>query len=423
MKLRDYFLLGIVVSTVFACTSDDDVPEVHVFTPNATLSLATTVNGKTVTKAQTMDEATQIKAENEIYSLHVLVFSGYETNAPFQTEAVVSAQDGSALDELVVPDIPVEAGNATVLVLANDGFKTGDLKGKTLDKVLEETRSLDQETLTGGLLMSSALMKTTITINEHNIFGKSSDFSGHIPASIKGGAIELFRHVAQINLKSVEISESTPGAKFELKEMFVANAKGYTNIASNSTNRWSSVETANVSGGKKLWWYGGYVTATDWNGKYKTTADKDCILKSDLLSWKPESGTSASAPLKAAEAYFSYGKSFYVYENRGDDNTPLGQQTLLVLKGTYTHPDGREEEDRFYTVTINEPNKPGSTSSTENSGAVSHRFIKRNYRYNVSLTIKSSGSDRPYDPAMEACMDIVIKVADWDVVDMNEKLD
>ena len=224
-------------------------------------------------------------------------------------------------------------------------------------------------------------------------------------------------------MKSVEISESTPGAKFELKEMFVANAKGYTNIASNSTNRWSSVETANVSGGKKLWWYGGYVTATDWNGKYKTTADKDCILKSDLLSWKPESGTSASAPLKAAEAYFSYGKSFYVYENRGDDNTPLGQQTLLVLKGTYTHPDGREEEDRFYTVTINEPNKPGSTSSTENSGAVSHRFIKRNYRYNVSLTIKSSGSDRPYDPAMEACMDIVIKVADWDVVDMNEKLD
>ena len=238
----------------------------------------------------------------------------------------------------------------------------------------------------------------------------------------------MFRHVAQINLKSVKISESTPNARFELKEMFVANAKGYTNIASNSTSRWSSVETASVPEDKKLWWYGGYATAaTEWNGKYKTTADKDCILKEDLLSWKPEEGFTAEAtvstPLEATDNYFSYGKSFYVYENRGDDNTPLGQQTLLVLKGTYTYSDGRREEDRFYTVTINEPNKPGSTSSTESSGTVSHRFIKRNYRYNVSLTIKSSGSDRPYDPATEACMDIAIKVANWDVVDMNEKLD
>ena len=51
MKLRDYFLLSIVVSTVFACSSDDDAPEVHVFTPDATLSLTAEVNGATIKKS------------------------------------------------------------------------------------------------------------------------------------------------------------------------------------------------------------------------------------------------------------------------------------------------------------------------------------------------------------------------------------
>lgn len=422
MKLRNYFLLGIVVSSIFACTSDEDVPEVHVFTPNATLSLATKVNGKPVTKSVEMNKDAQIAAENQIYSLRVLVFSGYEANAPYQTESVMESEQGP-LGDLVVSDIPVEAGNATILVLANDKLDKGAFANKTLNQVLQETHSLDQETFTDGLLMSSALMKTIINVNEHNVFGDAEDFSGHTPASVKGDAIELFRHVAQINLKSVTISGDTPKAEFELKEMFVANVKGYTNIASASTNRWSDVETPSVSGDKKLWWYGGYITAKDWNGKYKTTEDKDCKLNANLLSWKLESGATVTAPLKAAEGYFSYGKSFYVYENKGNDDTPLGQQTLLVLKGNYTHPDGRVENDRFYTVTINEPNKLGTTSSTEDGGAVSHQFIKRNYRYNISLTIKSSGSDRPYDPATEACMDIAITVANWDVVDMNEKLD
>lgn len=38
MKLKSYFLLSIVVGMTFACSSDENVPEVEVFTPDATLS-------------------------------------------------------------------------------------------------------------------------------------------------------------------------------------------------------------------------------------------------------------------------------------------------------------------------------------------------------------------------------------------------
>ncbi|MEY8485970.1 hypothetical protein AALE46_03490 [Tannerellaceae bacterium 33-180] len=46
MKLKSYFLLSIVVGMAFACSSDENVPEVEVFTPDATLSLATVADGK-----------------------------------------------------------------------------------------------------------------------------------------------------------------------------------------------------------------------------------------------------------------------------------------------------------------------------------------------------------------------------------------
>lgn len=423
MKLRDYFLLGIVVSTVFACTSDEDVPEVHVFTPDATLSLTTEVNGVTSTKAANMTKAifSTDAAEDEIHTLHVLVFSGKGEEAVFQTDRYVSyveAVDGKYL----VPDIEVESGQATVLVLANEGTKI-DFSGKKLSEVLDKTFSLEtNEVLATGLTMSSALREVDITPNMHNILGAEADFSGgeHTPSVLKGSAIDLVRHVAQINLKSVSISAD---ATFELDQIFVANVKGYSKIASFTTTRWDAVEAMTAPANGKMWKYGSYVDA-EWNGKYKTTNAADCILNSDglLFTPSPKPVVSSGNTLKPEEGARSYGKSFFVYENKGNNNTPLGQRTLLVLKGTYTGKDGVAEKDRFYTVSINDPDMKGSTS-TESDAKTSHNFIKRNFRYNISLTIKSNGSDRPYDPVSEACMDVAIKVADWEVVDMDENLD
>ena len=126
----------------------------------------------------------------------------------------------------------------------------------------------------------------------------------------------------------------------------------------------------------------------------------------NLKQWKPETGQLAC------------GKSFIVYENMVDAVKP-GQRTLLVLKGTYTDDNGRVEENRFYTIPVN---AMGTMTNAE-GGTPDHSYVKRNYRYNISLTINSSGSDRPYDPVTEACMDVAVTVADWDVIEQNEDLD
>ena len=67
MKLRNYFLLSIVVGAAVACSSNEDIPEEHVFTPNATLSLATGVYGDGRTKAVGIDVTEEEEKEVENY--------------------------------------------------------------------------------------------------------------------------------------------------------------------------------------------------------------------------------------------------------------------------------------------------------------------------------------------------------------------
>ena len=249
MKLRNYFLLSIVVGAAVACSSNEDIPEEHVFTPNATLSLATGVYGDGRTKAVGIDVTEEEKKENKIHTLDVLVFSGTGDDAVYQTQR-------RANETTLVPDIAVEAGSATIVVLANSSIDPKAFVGKKLSQVLEYTHSLKDETLDRGLSMSSKVIETNLTIDTHNIFGDANSFVGnHSPNEIKGGKIELYRHVAQVNLKSVKISTTNTGATFQLEEVFMANVKGYSHIASKKEypNNW--VEANAAPSGEKLWWY------------------------------------------------------------------------------------------------------------------------------------------------------------------------
>lgn len=407
MKLRNYFLLSIVVGAAFACSSNEDIPEEHVFTPNATLSLTAGIYGSDHTKAAGATITEEEEKENAIHSLDVLVFSGSGNSAKYQTEQRVN-------NSTIVSDMPVEAGSATIVVLANSGLDPNHFAGGTLSDVLNETRSLEGETLTNGFSMSSAIITTDISINTHNIFGNPKDFTGdHSPAVTKGGVILLNRHVAQVNLKSVKIFTENSGAKFVLEEAFVANVKGYSHIATADNDNLVEASAAPIS--LSLWWYGNCFEDA-WNGEYKTTQDG---VERAFLTWTPDNTTEITQanPLETVKDKRAVA-SFYVYENRYN-TPPLGQRTLLVLKGQYTDKNGRDEGTRYYTVSINDPEMEGSTT-TEDGKEVTHNYVKRNYRYNISLAIKSSGSDRPYDPASEACMDVAVRVADWDVIEQHE---
>ena len=111
MKLKSYFLLSIVVGMTFACSSDENVPEVEVFTPDATLSLAAVADGKSLTKAGE-GEGENIDQEDAINSLHVMVFYA---DGNLQIDKVVAINR--------VEDLDVQSGAVKILVLANAGTR------------------------------------------------------------------------------------------------------------------------------------------------------------------------------------------------------------------------------------------------------------------------------------------------------------
>lgn len=403
MKLKSYFLLSIVVGMTFACSSDENVPEMEVFTPDATLSLAAVADGKSLTKAGE-GEGENIDQEDAINSLHVMVFYA---DGNLQIDKVVAINR--------VEDLDVQSGAVKILVLANAG--TREKQFGTLKEALVYQRALDNENENNGYSMSSRLIEATLDEGKHNIFGEIKDFSGHMPnVSKDGNNIKLTRHIAQINLKSVSVKSDNGKASFVIDSVFMANVKGYSLMAANSTEEWGMVESKGAPEGNFLWWYGQYENEY-WNGEYKTI--EDGLLKADLLGFNANKRkVTSSSPWKLETGQLACGKSFIVYENMVDAVKP-GQRTLLVLKGTYTDDNGRVEENRFYTIPVN---AMGTMTDAE-GGTPDHSCVKRNYRYNISLTINSSGSDRPYDPVTEACMDVAVTVADWDVIEQNEDLD
>lgn len=405
MKLKSYFLLSIVVGMAFACSSDENVPEVEVFTPDATLSLAAVADGKSLTKAGEGENIDQ--EEDAIKSLHVMVFYA---GGNLQVDKVVAATNR-------VENLDVQSGAVKILVLANAGTRENQFG--TLEKALAYQRALDNEGGTNGYSMSSRLIETTLDEGKHNIFGNIEDFPGHMPnVSKEGNDIKLTRHIAQINLTSVSVKSDKGNASFVIDSVFVANVKGYSLMAANSTEEWGAVESEEAPKGESLWWYGQYEN-NYWNGEYKTI--EGGLLKADLLGFDANGLTvNSSSPWRPDKGQLACGKSFIVYENMTAATDP-GQRTLLVLKGTYTDDNGKVEKDRFYTISVNDPNR--GYTLTEGDDAPKHNFVKRNYRYNISLSINSSGSDRPYDPVTEACMNVAVEVASWEVINQAEELD
>ena len=145
MKLKSYFLLSIVVGMAFACSSDENVPEVEVFTPDATLSLAAVADGKSLTKAGE-GEKENIDQEDAIKSLHVMVFYA---GGNLQVDKVVAATNR-------VEDLDVQSGAVKILVLANAG--TQENQFDTLEKALAYQRALDNENENNGYSMSLSLI-------------------------------------------------------------------------------------------------------------------------------------------------------------------------------------------------------------------------------------------------------------------------
>lgn len=444
MKLRNYFLLSIVVGAASACSSDDvpDIPVVRV--PDAMLSLAIGVDGNLSTKGPADVENTNlVTLDEQIKSLHVFVFnsdgtfmSGKDSTLTHENEGeqnVTGDTNKKFKTANQVLNIPVLSGNAKVLVIANGKTSANNYTGTLNDLCLiAKATSLDEE-VAGFYTMSSRVMNVSVAVDKTNCMGyttseiKTKD-NGQLTFQENGdtdAAVKLYRSVSKVRFGNLTIKETTKDnigtpVKFVLDTVFVANVKGLSLLASNSENAgWGGSLNAAITD-KANWWYGAY---PDGEGEYKVI---EGTQKGNLL-YAPNPDNVPSK-IFAVEPGTTKTKtvdcSFQVYENQEG----MGAQTLLIVRGDYTYipqggtvADAITEYDRFYTIPVNQVFE-GSTSDFA-SGLSQHSGIRRNIQYNINLTITGTGSTKPYDKDATACINVAVEVEKWGVVHQDETLE
>lgn len=457
MKLKSCFLITLMVCAFFSCSDNDDPVNLTItpVVPDATLSLAVRTNDRVETKGGFIDDDANHKPGNitwdfQVKTLTAVIFNNgaySEANIPTGGIAAIFTQNYADPTDKPIIEGEVKSGNIQLLLIANlqsdvlstltssvnDPIAANRLKVKD---VLELTTDLNAEGKGKGLTMSSDIKSLEIKSGINFIgFGKTGPITveGIAGTEIYGPTpIDLVRTVAAINLVGVQLPE-TPDPKkpeyknvsFTLDSVFVANVKSTAGIGTDIGAGVTSIEQSALKGNTlNPDYYLAPVKYANQTGKLKTGKAKgdDGMLR--ILS-KPEEITVNSGTTDLNWENKTAVAPCYVYPNQnGETGVATSKNyTLLVLRGTYKYSIfGKEETEpnRYFTVIVNDDSLGGTITGETGKTNV---HIQRNTKYNVTVQILGSGSDKAFDPAAFAHVSAQVKVANWNVIEIKEDVD
>lgn len=282
--------------------------------------------------------------------------------------------------------------------------------------------------------MSSEVLTVTLVANTTNYIGYSTKpgditVGGQAGKEVYGaGPVKLVRDVASIALKEFKVDNlenaNYISKGFVLKEVFIASAKGVSNVA--SASNWGGIEkTFDFTG--TGFGYSNYMVGKEFSkspnideGSYK----KGTQTKRDELA---KAHTTDNTALN---------HEFYVYENKlgeiaeadkASANRDYANHTLLIVKGDYTYlPNGLadsetnyvKKENCYYAIPVG-----AEVTIDGKTGTQKGFYVQRNYKYEISLTIIGPGSEIPYDPMISANVSASVKVEPWNVKTIHEEVE
>lgn len=458
MKLKSCFLITLIACAFFSCSDNDDPVNLTItpVVPDATLSLAVRTDGiKTKGGFIGNDVAgTEVTWDKKVKTLTAVIFNNGAYNGNNMKVGSIAAlftQNYADPTSETVIDGEVKSGGINLLLIANldaevlktltNSVNSTNADSRlTLEQVVALATPLSSETESNGLTMSNAVLplelvpginfvgfgaKGTLTVEG---YGSGTEVYGD-------KAVELIRTVAAINLKGVLLPE-TPDAgnpeyknvSFTLDSVFVANVKSTAGIGT-----YGEVKTIEQSpmadGALDPTYYRAPENFASYVGTYKTgeaKGDNSMLRVLDpVQTIEARTGTNANTATLDWENTSTLVPPCYVYPNQNGETGVEGKRnyTLLVLRGTYRYKIGDNEmteKDRYYTVIVNDLSQGGTI--TGDAGKTDVR-IQRNTKYNVVVQILGSGSDDPFSPAAFAHVAAQVKVADWNVIEIDEEVD
>ncbi|MEG1544265.1 MAG: fimbrial protein [Tannerellaceae bacterium] len=420
MKLRNSILSILVASTFFACSNDNDPIDIQERIPDATLTLMVNEGVKVAPKTKADPASAEILARDVISKLTVLIFEGGDNST--NSNKLVHQQSAELKDGestiTKIEGIPVVSGNMKVIVVANMFHKENILApNSTLASFLTAAFSLGNEK-DKNLTMSSRIFDVTAMPDTVNYLGghTTKPADGILLGNVNevGDGVKLYRTVSRVQLTGLTLKAKQGTGivptKFVVDSIFVANAKGYSYLATPKANGKVEVEAYDPN----FWLHGGCLDSVGLLKPTPTTSNFPHKMLNLCTATNIEIEGTTSTKITAKEE--ALGRSFYVYEN-----TVAATPTLLVVRGDLTYMINgveRTKENCYYPVQVNH----GGVIKYDET-ITKHDYIRRNNSYNIDLTITGPGSDNPFTPEVSAFLSAQLMVQDWNVVNMNPDLD
>lgn len=437
MKLKSYIMMA-AACALFACNSDNE-PVIELPTvsePDATLALLVDADSNVLTKSTT-DEYEAL--ENTVQKLTVAVFNdGAYTELGMGKLVKLKTANKAENEELnKLEEIPVKSGPIKVLVLANvpDGVLADFDEDSTLDDFYAATTTLSTDETT-SLTMSSQVYAVTTKRGKTNcmgykvVDGKVMDGTEEVEngesifqTTAEEPAIKLYRSIARVRLTELTVKTNTnygEATAFTLHNVFLANVKEKSYLANAAAAGTLEVTAPTTDPEAGAFWRYGLVNTwmtgiTEWTtGQYNTNATQT-FLGDICYTFETEGKALTPGTKLEGDVMGSVGRPFYVYENMKTAELQT-QKTLFLIRGDYTYipknaTEPVTEENRFWTIVVNPV-----------GNYYDHAYIKRNFSYNLQVTLTGPGSSKPFDPEAWINVNAQIVVNPWGVVDIKEDL-
>ena len=398
LRLSVWAATLLMASTLTSCvTESDETPEAVVKNGGLTINI-TTDKMEGLTRAATdLTAASEVATarEHKINTMVVAIFGSADDKLKYMTEvdmsagAVADARDASF--DLEASKVADNDKIAVAINAEDDDFSDASTVGTaTLDDFRAVTRTLDNSL--AGTNVNDALPM----YGEGTVTGGSGLFTANVT---------VYHMLSRISLNSVStqfnyVGSTVASAQFTLTQVFLINVPEKFNYQINATGGQYDATTdfetnTTFYQGEAATLTYGAVVGTD-----RTAADPaGSDLSAATYGYKDLIGTSAIT----ADALFgtsTWGgtttptkRYLYAMPNAGQDApvdyNDAGNQTCLVLKGTYKATDDAAEETVYYAVNLHEYDATNKT-------------LMPGKNYVVDAVIKGKGAENPYKALVES---------------------
>lgn len=283
-----------------------------------------------------------------------------------KAEAKIVTTGLKAGDSVVVAvNTKLNSANAATFKAAKS---VADFNKGYIDATSALTAASDGTTLSAAKLPKYGI--TTLASSASN----SSEFSANV---------KVKNLVSRVTLASLKTDFATDGpyarASFDLSDIFLLNVP---NTVDFSTNAWTAQTVS-------------YIHGSDVNGTgYTAATDKKAFLV--------KSGAQVNDFL-------------YTLPNQYIGSNP--QKTILVLKGKFKKADGETGKDVYYPLALNAKYDDTGKATAVDGSTPFVTYPGKNYKCNV--TIKTIGSDSPWQEAGPLTATVDVEVEKWTDVEQN----